>query len=322
MAPHEREVERPPRQPEERHPDQLLLEEELQERNAPVERLSAAPGCRPRTGGSTARGTSSRGSRALDAARPRAAATPIRRKIAPLQPIQPRRSQIMSAARPPAPRGERHEQLRAAPRPAGSAPRTTTFSTISEIVTTPFSVEPPRCCTCPPSSPARGVRLCPGSNDPAWSMRMPLELTAHEARVIGCLIEKQIATPDQYPLSLNALINACNQKSNRDPVLDLEEREVQAVVDGAHAASSSCWRSPASAAAYRSTTSCSATRSSAVAEVLARADGHRLRTAAARPADPGRTAHPRRAARAVARPRRGGEPRSRTSRRARTVRSS
>ncbi len=61
---------------------------------------------------------------------------------------------------------------------------------------------------------------------------MTLELTAHEARVIGCLIEKQIATPDQYPLSLNALTNACNQKSNRHPVLELGEREVQAVVDG------------------------------------------------------------------------------------------
>ena len=61
---------------------------------------------------------------------------------------------------------------------------------------------------------------------------MAIELTAHEARVIGCLIEKQIATPDQYPLSLNALTNACNQKSNRDPVLDLDEREVQALVDG------------------------------------------------------------------------------------------
>jgi len=61
---------------------------------------------------------------------------------------------------------------------------------------------------------------------------MSIELTPHEARVIGCLIEKQIATPDQYPLSLNALVNACNQKSNRHPVLALEEREVQAVVDG------------------------------------------------------------------------------------------
>jgi uncharacterized protein YceH (UPF0502 family) len=61
---------------------------------------------------------------------------------------------------------------------------------------------------------------------------MPTRLSAHEARVIGCLIEKQVATPDQYPLSLNALTSACNQKSNRDPVLELDGREVQAVVDG------------------------------------------------------------------------------------------
>jgi uncharacterized protein YceH (UPF0502 family) len=60
---------------------------------------------------------------------------------------------------------------------------------------------------------------------------MNIELNALEARVIGCLIEKQATTPDQYPLSLNALVNACNQKSNRDPVLDLGEREVQQVVD-------------------------------------------------------------------------------------------
>jgi uncharacterized protein YceH (UPF0502 family) len=61
---------------------------------------------------------------------------------------------------------------------------------------------------------------------------MNIELTALEARVMGCLLEKQITTPDQYPLSLNALVNACNQKSNRDPVLDLDERTVQQVVDG------------------------------------------------------------------------------------------
>ncbi len=61
---------------------------------------------------------------------------------------------------------------------------------------------------------------------------MSVELTALEARIVGCLIEKQITTPDQYPLSLNALTNACNQKSNRDPVLELDEREVQAAVDG------------------------------------------------------------------------------------------
>ena len=57
------------------------------------------------------------------------------------------------------------------------------------------------------------------------------ELSLHETRVIGCLVEKQITTPEQYPLSLNALTNACNQKSNRDPVLDLDEATVQQLVD-------------------------------------------------------------------------------------------
>jgi len=60
---------------------------------------------------------------------------------------------------------------------------------------------------------------------------MTIELTPHEARVIGCLIEKEITTPEQYPLSLNALTNACNQKSNRDPVLDLDETTVQQTLD-------------------------------------------------------------------------------------------
>ena len=60
---------------------------------------------------------------------------------------------------------------------------------------------------------------------------MSIELTAVEARVIGCLIEKAITTPDQYPLSLNALTNACNQKSNRDPIMDLDERAVQSTLD-------------------------------------------------------------------------------------------
>jgi len=61
---------------------------------------------------------------------------------------------------------------------------------------------------------------------------MNIQLSALEARVVGCLIEKQITTPDQYPLSLNALVNACNQKSNRDPVLALDERTVQDTLDG------------------------------------------------------------------------------------------
>ena len=60
---------------------------------------------------------------------------------------------------------------------------------------------------------------------------MNIELTATEARVIGSLIEKEVTTPDQYPLSLNALTNACNQKTNRDPVMELSESQVQAAVD-------------------------------------------------------------------------------------------
>lgn len=61
---------------------------------------------------------------------------------------------------------------------------------------------------------------------------MKIELSADEARVIGALIEKEITTPDQYPLSLNALTAACNQKSNRDPVVQWDERQVQGLLDG------------------------------------------------------------------------------------------
>ncbi len=61
---------------------------------------------------------------------------------------------------------------------------------------------------------------------------MNIRLSAIEARIIGALIEKQITTPDQYPLSLNALINACNQKSNREPLLQLDEPTVKFVVEG------------------------------------------------------------------------------------------
>jgi uncharacterized protein len=60
---------------------------------------------------------------------------------------------------------------------------------------------------------------------------MNIELSPIEARVIGCLIEKQITTPDQYPLSLNALVNACNQKSNRDPVMAADEATIQSTLD-------------------------------------------------------------------------------------------
>jgi uncharacterized protein len=61
---------------------------------------------------------------------------------------------------------------------------------------------------------------------------MNIRLTAIEARIIGAMLEKQITTPDQYPLSLNALVNACNQKSNRAPEMQLDEATVKAAVEG------------------------------------------------------------------------------------------
>jgi uncharacterized protein len=57
-----------------------------------------------------------------------------------------------------------------------------------------------------------------------------IQLTANEARVVGCLMEKSVITPDQYPLSLNALVNACNQKSSREPVMSLEPGIVERTV--------------------------------------------------------------------------------------------
>jgi uncharacterized protein len=53
-----------------------------------------------------------------------------------------------------------------------------------------------------------------------------------EARVLGCLVEKEITTPEYYPLSLNALVHACNQKSNRDPLMNLEEDAVRQALRG------------------------------------------------------------------------------------------
>ena len=57
-------------------------------------------------------------------------------------------------------------------------------------------------------------------------------LSPIEARIIGCLIEKEVTTPDHYPLTLNSLTTACNQKSNRDPVLSMSESDVLDAVDG------------------------------------------------------------------------------------------
>jgi uncharacterized protein YceH (UPF0502 family) len=59
---------------------------------------------------------------------------------------------------------------------------------------------------------------------------VPLNLSANEARVVGCLIEKSVITPEQYPLTLNSLTNACNQKSSRNPVTELQQGVVQRTV--------------------------------------------------------------------------------------------
>ena len=61
---------------------------------------------------------------------------------------------------------------------------------------------------------------------------MDLELTAEEARVLGCLLEKKMATPEYYPLTLNALVSAVNQKVNRLPVVDYDEAIVRAAAEG------------------------------------------------------------------------------------------
>lgn len=61
---------------------------------------------------------------------------------------------------------------------------------------------------------------------------MDILLTDDEVRVLGCLMEKEMATPDYYPLTLNALINACNQKSNRDPVVSYSEDTVVYALNG------------------------------------------------------------------------------------------
>jgi hypothetical protein len=59
-----------------------------------------------------------------------------------------------------------------------------------------------------------------------------IRLTAAEARVLGALVEKEVTTPEYYPLSLNALVNACNQRSNREPVMNLDEDDVRQALHG------------------------------------------------------------------------------------------
>jgi uncharacterized protein len=76
-------------------------------------------------------------------------------------------------------------------------------------------------------------RVCESPNlntDNTNDSLAPPRLSANEIRVIGCLMEKSVVTPDQYPLTLNALTNACNQKSSRNPVMSLQQGMVQRTV--------------------------------------------------------------------------------------------
>ena len=69
------------------------------------------------------------------------------------------------------------------------------------------------------------------AESPSTQPAVPASLSALEARVLGCLIEKELATPDIYPLTLNALVNACNQRSNREPVMDVGARDVEMALE-------------------------------------------------------------------------------------------
>ena len=81
-------------------------------------------------------------------------------------------------------------------------------------------------CACPANSGNFAARV-----SSAIMQEMQLALTAIEARILGALIEKESTTPEYYPLSLNALTNACNQKSNRDPAMQLEESEIRGALN-------------------------------------------------------------------------------------------
>ncbi len=65
-------------------------------------------------------------------------------------------------------------------------------------------------------------------------MRLPRELDPVEIRVLGCLLEKELTTPDAYPLTLKSLVAACNQKSSRSPLMQLSEADVRAALDRLH----------------------------------------------------------------------------------------
>lgn len=88
------------------------------------------------------------------------------------------------------------------------------------------------CASCPLVNPTtEGHRARPSPATIVPGTAMDFVLNEIEARVLGALMEKEITTPDYYPLSLNSLVNACNQKNNREPVMNLEESSVREALD-------------------------------------------------------------------------------------------
>lgn len=80
----------------------------------------------------------------------------------------------------------------------------------------------------------RTIRMAPKGpqTEPSPVVTEGVELTLEECRVLGCLVEKAITTPDYYPLTANSLISACNQKSSRDPVVNFDDTDVMTAIDG------------------------------------------------------------------------------------------
>jgi uncharacterized protein len=72
----------------------------------------------------------------------------------------------------------------------------------------------------------------PETDNPIAEPEAPEPLTLEQARVLGCLIEKEHTTPDYYPLTLNGLVTACDQSTNRDPVVSYDERTVMEALEG------------------------------------------------------------------------------------------
>ena len=119
---------------------------------------------------------------------------------------------------------------------------------------------------------------------------MDIILNDVETRVLGSLVEKDVTTPDYYPLSLNALVNACNQKNNRDPVMNLDEEAVRQALS--HSPGKTSRRPDQQRRQPRHQVRAS---SAGGLQLHSRRDRRPVRVAVARPPNPRRTSRPHRA---------------------------